>query len=79
MAILGGKGTIWGPVLGAMVFHVTQKVFWTYLLGWQRVALGLLIVIIVVFFPLGILGWARKRWPERFGHGVEPGTGESRA
>jgi branched-chain amino acid transport system permease protein len=71
MAILGGKGTLWGPVIGAVVFHVTQELFWTYLLGWQRVALGLLIVLIVVFFPQGILGWARERWPERFGHRVE--------
>jgi len=65
MAILGGKGTLWGPVLGAVVFHVTKELFWTYLLGWQRVALGLLIVVIVVFFPVGILGWVRERWPER--------------
>jgi branched-chain amino acid transport system permease protein len=71
MAILGGKGTLWGPVIGAVVFHVTQELFWTYLLGWQRVALGLLIVLIVVFFPQGILGWMRARWPERFGHRVE--------
>jgi branched-chain amino acid transport system permease protein len=71
MAILGGKGTIWGPVIGATVFHVTQELFWTYLLGWQRVALGLLIVVIVVFFPQGILGWLRERFPERFGHRVE--------
>ena len=61
----------WGPVLGAAVFHVTQEVSWTYFLGWQRVALGLLIVVIVVIFPLGILGWARERWPHRFGHKVE--------
>ncbi|MBT7898023.1 MAG: branched-chain amino acid ABC transporter permease [Rhodospirillales bacterium] len=61
MAILGGKGTLWGPVLGALVFHITQELFWTYLLGWQRVALGLLIVVIVVFFPTGILGWLRER------------------
>jgi branched-chain amino acid transport system permease protein len=71
MAILGGKGTLWGPVIGAVIFHVTKELFWTYLLGWQRVALGLLIVVIVVFFPVGILGWARERWPERFGPGVE--------
>ncbi len=78
MAILGGKGTLWGPVLGATVFHITQELFWTYLLGWQRVALGLVILAIVLFFPLGILGWARERWPERFGHAVEerPATGE---
>ena len=66
MAILGGKGTIWGPVIGATIFHVTQELFWTFLLGWQRVALGLLIVVIVVFFPQGIVGWARQRWPKLF-------------
>jgi branched-chain amino acid transport system permease protein len=71
MAILGGKGTLWGPVIGATIFHITQEVFWTYLLGWQRVALGLLIVVIVVFFPQGILGWAKARYPERFGIRVE--------
>lgn len=71
MAILGGKGTLWGPVIGAVVFHVTQEFFWTYLFGWQRVALGLLIVIIVVFFPLGIMGWLRQQWPEKFGEAVD--------
>jgi branched-chain amino acid transport system permease protein len=60
MAVLGGKGTLWGPVLGAAVFHVTQELFWTYLLGWQRVAMGVLIVVIVVFFPSGILGWTLR-------------------
>lgn len=71
MAILGGKGTIWGPVIGAVVFHVFKEVFWTFFLGWQQVALGVLIVVIVVFFPKGILGWVRERWPERFGVHVE--------
>ncbi len=71
MAILGGKGTLWGPVIGAVIFHVTQELFWTYLFGWQRVALGALIVGIVVFFPMGIMGWMRERWPERFGYRVE--------
>ena len=53
MAILGGKGTLWGPVLGAAIFHITQELLWTHLLGWQRVALGVIIVGIVVFFPQG--------------------------
>ena len=70
MAILGGKGTLWGPIIGAVIFHVTQELFWTYFLGWQRVALGALIVIIVVFVPQGIMGWMRERWPERFGHRI---------
>lgn len=59
MAILGGRGSLWGPVVGAVIFHTTQELFWTYLLGWQRVAMGLLIVAIVLFFPQGIVGWIR--------------------
>ncbi|MCY1213447.1 urea ABC transporter, permease protein UrtC [compost metagenome] len=60
MAILGGQGTLWGPVIGAALFHLTQELFWTYLLNWQRVALGVLIVVIVVLFPTGIMGWLRE-------------------
>jgi len=67
MAIAGGKGTLWGPVIGAILYHITQELFWTYLLGWQRVALGALIILIVLFFPEGILGWLRERYPDRFG------------
>ena len=66
MAILGGKGTIWGPVIGAAIFHVTRELFWTYLFGWQNVALGLLIIVVVVFFPTGLLGWVRQRYPRLF-------------
>ena len=79
MAILGGKGTIWGPVIGAAIFHITQELFWTYLLGWQRVALGLLIVVIVVFFPQGVMGYVRERWPERFGEIVDDDAAVARA
>ena len=74
MALLGGKGTLWGPVIGATLFHIVKEVTWTYLLGWQWVALGLLIVINVVFFQEGIMGWVQRRWPERFGIVVDQGT-----
>ncbi len=63
MAIVGGRGTVWGPVIGAFVFHITQEVFWTYLLGWQRVAMGLFILVVVVYFPSGIVGSLRTRAP----------------
>ena len=71
MALLGGKGTLWGPVLGATVFHIIKEATWTYMLGWQWVALGALIIINIVFFQQGILGWAQERWPERFGIRVD--------
>ena len=40
MVLLGGKGTLWGPVIGAVIFHTVKEVTWTYLLGWQCIALG---------------------------------------
>jgi branched-chain amino acid transport system permease protein len=67
MTLLGGKGTLWGPVLGATLLYALKEVTWTYLLGWQWIALGLLIIVNVVYFQQGILGWLRERRPEWFG------------
>ena len=74
MVLLGGKGTLWGPVIGAVIFDIIKEVTWTYLLGWQWIALGALIIVNVIFFQQGIMGWARERWPERFGVGVDHTT-----
>jgi len=71
MALLGGKGTLWGPVLGAVLFHVIKEVTWTHLLGWQYVALGMLIIINIVFFQQGIVGWLKDTYPEKFGIKVD--------
>jgi len=74
MALLGGKGTLWGPVLGAVLFHVVKETTWTYLLGWQWVALGLILIINIVYFQQGIMGWLQTRYPERFGITVDPSS-----
>ncbi len=76
MALLGGKGTLWGPVLGAILFHVVKELTWTYLLGWQWVALGALIIVNIVYFQQGILGWASDTWPAAFGLKVDEGDGD---
>ena len=71
MTLLGGKGTLWGPIVGATVFYTLRELTWTYLLGWQYIALGVLIIVNVVFFQQGILGWVKGRKPEWFGVQVE--------
>lgn len=71
MPLLGGKGTLWGPVVGAVIFHSFKEVTWTYLLGWQWVALGALIILIVVYFQDGIMGWLMRTRPDWFGIRVE--------
>ena len=71
MAILGGKGTLWGPVIGATLFHIFKEGLWTLILGWQYVALGVLIVVIVIYFPEGLMGWLREKFPARFGEVID--------
>ncbi|MCH8992617.1 MAG: gamma-glutamylcyclotransferase [Acidobacteria bacterium] len=74
MVLLGGKGTLWGPVIGAVLFHVIKETTWTYMLGWQWVALGAMIIVIVIYLKKGVLGWTRDRWPELFGLTVDEET-----
>jgi len=69
--LLGGKGTLWGPIIGAIMFQLFKEVTWNYLLGWQWVALGALIVITVVYFQDGIMGWLKHTKPEWFGIRVD--------
>jgi len=71
MSLLGGSGMIWGPILGAILFHIIKEATWTWFLGWQWIALGVIIIVNVVFFQQGILGWMREKWPEMFGIEVD--------
>jgi branched-chain amino acid transport system permease protein len=70
-AIVGGLGTLWGPVLGALVLHLladaTRSLFGG-LPGINMVIYGAVLVAIVMFAPRGILGigqsvrglWSRR-------------------
>jgi len=72
MSLLGGKGTLWGPVLGAILFHIVKETTWTYLLGLQWVVLGLILIVNIVYFQQGIMGWLQTKYPEKFGITVDP-------
>lgn len=58
-AIVGGMGTLWGPVLGAVVLHLlgefTRNLF-GQLPGINMVIYGAVLVAIVMFLPRGIAG-----------------------
>ena len=56
MSMLGGLGTVWGPPLGAVVIYFLQDLLWGNLFGRHLLALGVLLVVLVLFLPEGILG-----------------------
>jgi branched-chain amino acid transport system permease protein len=58
------------------VFHVTQELFWTFLLGWQRVAMGIFILVIVMYFPAGVAGWLQQRMPRGVAGAPSPFGGQ---
>ncbi|HEY9522872.1 MAG TPA: branched-chain amino acid ABC transporter permease [Thermopolyspora sp.] len=55
MVILGGVGTILGPILGAGIVIWTENVLSTYVERWPTV-LGLIFIVVVLFAPKGIVG-----------------------
>ena len=64
MAILGGMGTVWGPVLGAFIAIPMQEIANNYLGtlgggGAGYAMYGLLIILIVLFRPEGLI----SLWP----------------
>jgi branched-chain amino acid transport system permease protein len=63
IAVLGGKGTVSGPVIGAIVFIAINE-FFAAKLGSSElniVATGLLLVVVLLFFPRGIVGTLKDR------------------
>jgi branched-chain amino acid transport system permease protein len=55
MAVLGGMRSFWGPLIGAAVFVALQDYVSSRTENWMSV-IGLVFVLVVRFFPRGILG-----------------------
>jgi len=65
MVMLGGQGTVLGPILGATVYQrmrgllLTSPIFKDI----QLSVAGALLLLIVLFVPAGVVGWLRDRFP----------------
>ena len=56
MVVAGGKGTLLGPVVGALLFTVLPEVLREAMAWqWQMLAYGVLLVLLVFFLPRGIV------------------------
>lgn len=66
MSMLGGKGTVIGPIVGAVILYTAQELSWVNFPTAHLIAYGLFIVLVARFMPRGLLGfaidrgWARK-------------------
>jgi len=63
MVVMGGMRAFWGPLIGAAVFVVVQDYISSMTVDWMAFV-GLIFVLVVMFFPRGLLGMlARRKTP----------------
>lgn len=69
MAMIGGFGTVWGPVIGAVGIKLTEQILWSQFLSLNRVFFGVVVIVGVLLVPSGIIrkaqhsgiiSWSRK-------------------
>jgi branched-chain amino acid transport system permease protein len=64
MVLVGGTGTLTGPILGAALIHVLQSYASSFTERWQLL-MGLVFVGFVLFAPQGIWGLLKRRRQRR--------------
>jgi branched-chain amino acid transport system permease protein len=65
MVMIGGLGTLAGPIIGGAFFTVLQEKVSSYV-EWYSIVVGLVLVLIVLFVPRGLFGF-RHAWRARAG------------
>jgi len=56
MSMLGGLGTVAGPVIGSVALYWLRDVVWSNFLFFHQIFEGVLLITIVLFIPGGIIG-----------------------
>lgn len=62
MVLLGGVGTLLGPLVGAVILLAFEEVVWRNFLKAHALVLGAIIVALVLFLPNGLMPMLARRW-----------------
>ena len=60
VTMLGGVATTWGPAVGAVIYILMSESSASCLKSGHLVFFGVLIIVIIIFFPHGIVGTLRE-------------------
>ncbi len=61
MMMLGGAGTVLGPVLGAFLLELISETVWGQFLWIHMLILGIIVIVVVIFIPRGLLELFRRK------------------
>ena len=65
MAIFGGMGQIYGPVIGAVIFTYLEEVLLTKLPYYYMLIFGAVLIAAILYLPNGLVGLVPRlvrRW-----------------
>jgi branched-chain amino acid transport system permease protein len=62
MAMLGGVGHVWGPVLGALFITLVEEFLWTKMPYLHLTTYGVILLLVGLYLPGGLVRW---RWLAR--------------
>lgn len=79
MTMLGGLGTVAGPVIGAATIYWLRDIVWANFLQFHLIVQGLLLILIVLFVPEGIMGTLGDQSATSLGRLWRRWTGQSPA
>ena len=56
IVIIGGSGTIEGPIIGAFIYEIIQQILYNFP-GYSNLILGIIAVVVIILAPKGIMGY----------------------
>jgi branched-chain amino acid transport system permease protein len=59
--VLGGLGTLWGPIIGALVFFLIPELL-AGMQSWRMLIYGCMLLGLMLFAPHGLYGALRQGW-----------------
>lgn len=65
MPVIGGIGTVWGPVLGGVIFGMVEEELTVHFQNTHLLLYGTLLILIILFEPDGLLGLLRRFFRRR--------------
>ncbi len=69
MAIFGGMGQLYGPVIGAVIFTYLEEVLTTRFPYYYMLIFGVVLVVAILYLPNGLVGLLPRLWRRRWRKG----------
>ena len=61
MVLLGGPGSVWGPVIGAVILTFVEEFLWSEFTGSYMMIYGIIMILLVMLMPGGMVEWLKLR------------------